>query len=83
MKLYNYFPHFPENTIDPPEEPPDPPAQRLFEQLDTLRHEAFALQNRLFTAAPEACPRLEQLLAQNETAQNALCRALSQHNCIF
>lgn len=83
MYYKNYFPQIPENTTQPPEQPFDPAADRLFERLDTLRHEAFALKNRLFRAPPEARPRLEQLLAENKAAQDTLCRALSQHNCIF
>lgn len=83
MFYYYYFPPVGERHTDPLELAPNPPRDRLFEALDTLRHEAFALQNRLFCAPPEACARLERLLGHNKAAQAELRRELSQLNCIF
>ncbi|KAF5031644.1 hypothetical protein DSECCO2_625620 [anaerobic digester metagenome] len=83
MEFYRYLPHAGERHTDPLELVPSPPCDGLFEALDTLRHEAFALQNRLFCAPPEACARLERLLGHNKAAQAKLRRELSQFNCIF
>lgn len=83
--MYNYknIPKIPERPASPPEPVPDPACDRLFDTLDTLRHEAFALQNRLFGAPPEARACFERLLAQNKAAQAALRRELSQHGYLF
>ncbi|HWP52016.1 MAG TPA: hypothetical protein VN626_10015, partial [Clostridia bacterium] len=66
-----------ERPSDPPEPAPDPARDGLFDALDTLRHEGFALQNRLLRAPPHACVRLKRLLRENKAAQEALRHDLS------
>ncbi len=83
INIYHELPNTSERFIDPPEPMPEPERDRLFEALDTLRHGAFALQNRIFSASPEACGRLERLLAQNKADQAALRCELSQYDCIL
>lgn len=70
----HYFPNMPSRPVAPPEPPEDPVRDRLFDALDALRHEAFALQNQLFAAPGGERAHLKGLLAQNESAQAALNR---------
>lgn len=83
MNYYKIFPVIPEHAIIMPEPMSDPACDRLFDALDTLRHEAFALQNRLFGAPPEARDHLERLLSHNEAKQAAIRRNLSQFGYVF
>ena len=72
MYNYQYFLLNAERPANSPEPEPDPARDGLFDALDTLRHEAFALQNQLFRAPPRARARLERLLRQNKASQAAL-----------
>lgn len=83
MTFYYIFPNKIEQPKSLPEPVPDSACDGLFDALDTLRHEAFALQNRLFKATPETCADLERLLLQNKERQAALREELSQRGYLF
>ncbi len=83
MKYYYIFPYIIKQPTSVPEPAPDSACDRLFDALDTLRHEAFALQNCLFEATPETCADFERLLLQNKATQAALREDLSQRGYQF
>ena len=83
MKYYYYFPNKLEQPTSVPEPMSDSACDGLFDTLDTLRHEAFALQNRLFKATPEMSADLERLLLQNRAKQAVLRGDLSKRGYIF
>ncbi len=77
-----YLAYIPQIPICSPEPPADPVRDWLFDALDERRHEAFALQNRLFAAPDDGeYARLKRLLAQNKAAQAALYRDIVQLDC--
>lgn len=83
MKFYYYFPNILEQPTSVPEPMSDSACDGLFDTLDTLRHEAFALQNQLFKATPEMCADLERLLLQNRAKRAVLRDDLSQRGYII
>ncbi len=72
MNINHLFPPVPKRPCEPPEPPCDAGRDRLSDRLDTLRHEAFALQNSLFKAPPEKAGPIKRLLAENRAAQAEL-----------
>lgn len=78
MQYYYNFPNTIEQPKSLPEPAPDSACDGLFDALDTLRHEAFALENRLYKATPEMCADYQRLLLQNKEEQAALREDLSQ-----
>ncbi|MFV0497939.1 MAG: hypothetical protein ACK5L0_07230 [Candidatus Fimivivens sp.] len=62
---------------------PDTTCDGLFEALDTLRHEAFALQNALFSAPCQRCNHFALLLLINKAKQDAIRDNLSQFGYVF
>ncbi len=83
MNMNHLFPPVPERPANPPEPPFDSTRDRLLDRLDTLRHEAFALQNSLFKAPREQSNRIKRLLAENSDAQAAIRDALSALGAVF
>lgn len=77
MIINQLFPPVPERPANPPEPRANARRDRLFDARDTLRHEAFALQNQLFKAPRHKRACLKRLLAENQAAQAVLCDALS------
>lgn len=77
MFINRILPPAPERSANPTEPLADPERDRLFDVLDTLRHESFALQNQLFKVPQPERTRLKRLLDENRAAQTELCDALS------
>lgn len=83
MLINRIFPPAPERPANPAEPPFDVKRDRLFDTLDTLRHEAFALQNQLFKTPYLESARFERLLHENQTAQVAVHDALAAMGDVF
>lgn len=83
MTINHPFPPVREQSADPPEPPLDAEHNRLFDALDTLRHEAFLLQNSLFKAPSSQSACLRRRLAENKAAQDKLREALAAMGDIF
>lgn len=66
------------HAADPPEPPRECRRDALYDRLDTLRHERFALQNSLFKAPPKKSAALKRLLGANKAERYALQSLLEQ-----
>ena len=78
MIIYHHFSDKFGHAADPPEPPRECRRDALYDRLDTLRHQRFALQNSLFKAPLKKSTALKRLLDANKARHQALQARLEQ-----